>query len=126
MIRRNKYGLFGSDGVGWSRLTDCVKTFFWNGDALEKVCLSLSRGPYLFLLEQAVLKQEDEEIERQAHALKGVAANLGFDQLSQHANQIVQLVRQRPEGYRDMIKQEWEQLKAVYQKVLDAINCCKQ
>lgn len=51
---------------------------------------------------------------------------MGFDQLSQHANQIVQLVRQRPEGYRDMIKQEWEQLKAVYQKVLDAINCCKQ
>ena len=78
------------------------------------------------VLTQGIEAKTYEEIERQAHALKGVAANLGFDQLSQHANQIVQLVRQRPEGYRDMIKQEWEQLKAVYQKVLDAINCCKQ
>ena len=92
----------------------------------KKFVFRLPEGPTYSSLEQAVLKQEDEEIERQAHALKGVAANLGFDQLSQHANQIVQLVRQRPEGYWDMIKQEWEQLKAVYQKVLEAINCCKQ
>lgn len=92
----------------------------------KKFVFRFPEDPTYSSLEQAVLKQEDEEIERQAHALKGVAANLGFDQLSQHANQIVQLVRQRPEGYRDMIKQEWEQLKAVYQKVLEAINCCKQ
>lgn len=92
----------------------------------KKFVFRFPEDPTYSSLEQAVLLSEDEEIERQAHALKGIAANLGFDLLSQSADRLVQLIRQHPQGYREMIAKEWEQLKSCYQEILNAINCCKQ
>ena len=44
-------------------------------------------------LRQAVEEKDYERIEREAHTLKGTAANLGFDLLSEKAAEMVENVR---------------------------------
>lgn len=65
------------------------------------------------------LKDEDyPEIERGAHTLKGVAANLGFDKLSEAAAAVVRAVR---EDKTDKVSELSKAMSAEYEKVMECI-----
>lgn len=58
-------------------------------------------------LKQAVESLNYDQVERQAHTLKGVAANLGLRRLSEHSDHLVQAVRQ----------EAWTQILPLFEKL---------
>ena len=70
-------------------------------------------------LKKAVEKCDDPVIERTAHTLKGVSANLGFSELSKKCANIVQAVRQNKQ---ETIPSFFRELSAEYEKIVDCIK----
>lgn len=70
-------------------------------------------------LMQAVSSEDYDQIERQAHTLKGVAANLGLQQLSGSSDRLVQAVRQK--DWKD-IEPLFAVLQEEYQKTARALS----
>ena len=70
-------------------------------------------------LMKSVKDKDYPEVERGAHTLKGVAANLGFDRLSDKAAAVVRAVR---EGKTDTIPDLSEAMSEEYKKVVDCIT----
>ncbi len=70
-------------------------------------------------LKQAVAAQDYDQVERQAHTLKGVTANLGLQRLSEHSDHLVQAVRQEA---RDQIMPLFSKLQEQYQITIRALT----
>lgn len=70
-------------------------------------------------LKQAMDEKDYEKIERAAHTLKGVCANLGFSSLQEKSAQMVMAVRQ---GRHDGLDMMFAQVTEDYNKIVDAIR----
>lgn len=69
-------------------------------------------------LQEAVKKQDPKEIERHAHTLKGVAANLGFVPLADVCNEMVSAVRG---GEVEKAVEYFDECKTVYNRIFEAV-----
>lgn len=70
-------------------------------------------------LSEAVRDKEYENIEKTAHTLKGVAANMGFDTLKDSADAIVQAVRA---GRTEAVVELYETCREQYEKIFGAVK----
>lgn len=77
----------GSIGID---LETVLQRFSNNAALLERFVLKFPKDETYAALRQAV---EEKDYEREAHTLKGTAANLGFDLLSEKAAEMVENVR---------------------------------
>ena len=67
---------------------------FSNNEALLcKFILRFTKDPTMSLLQTAVKEKDYSDVLMQAHTLKGVTANLGFEQLSKECNHLVIALR---------------------------------
>lgn len=80
----------GSIGID---LETVLQRFSNNAALLERFVLKFPKDETYAALKQAVEEKDYECIEREAHTLKGTAANLGFDLLSEKAAEMVEKVR---------------------------------
>lgn len=76
--------------------------FSYNENLLRKFILKFPGDDCYHQLQLAIESEDYETIMRMAHTLKGLAANLGFDQLSFKCNDLVQYLREN--GRDDVIK----------------------
>lgn len=68
---------------------------------------------------EATAEQDVERIIREAHTLKGIAANLGFDALSQAASKMVEHGRHdQPECF----PKDLDEIRTEYDRVIEAIQ----
>lgn len=73
---------------------ELVRSRFNNMDnVLERFLLRFPQDHSIHIMEQALLEGNAEEFERASHTLKGLAANLGLDDLSRLAAECVSHVR---------------------------------
>lgn len=88
---------------------------FCNNEALMNKFIKkfLQDENYSQLIE-AVKAGDYPMVERTAHTLKGVSANLGFDHLFQHCNQMVVDVREK--GY-EKLEADLKEIVAAYEQV---------
>ena len=70
-------------------------------------------------LKEAVKAEDLKAIETKAHTLKGTAANLGFDSLSEKSHEIVCAVR---EGRPEDTKALFTECEAGYERILAALR----
>lgn len=92
--------------------------FGGNTSLLERFVRKFGEDPTYGNLMKSLGDQDYPEIERGAHTLKGVAANLGFDRLSETAAAVVRAVR---ESKIDTIPKLSESMSEEYKKVIDCI-----
>lgn len=81
--------------------------------------VSFTGDPVFQQLETAMEAKNFPNIESHAHALKGVAANLGFDRLYAACSDMVSHVRQ---GQYDAAMQEYPKLRQAYQSLVADIK----
>lgn len=94
-----------------------LERFCNNEEMLCKFVMSFPEEPTYDRLEDAYERQDFKDIERYAHALKGISANLGFLSLEESCNEVVLGVRQ----------DKLETVPDNYQKVrADYINIVKE
>lgn len=72
-------------------------------------------------LEKAVKDQDRSGIEIQAHTLKGVALNMGFDTLGGACSRLVGYVRENEDGEESEITEMFGQINQEYTKVVDML-----
>lgn len=110
--------------AGASYNYDVVLRRFMNNEALlEKFIRKFVDDPSYQRVLEAHANRDYKELEISAHTLKGVGANLGFDELSASSKDIVDLIRQT--GYApdaDAMKKLIAALKENYEKVITAIQ----
>ena len=75
--------------------------------------------PTYFSLVEAVEKKDYSLIEREAHTLKGVAANLGLDSLRYASDGLVQAVRRKEY---DEIPALFEIIKTAHEKMVEVLS----
>lgn len=94
---------------------DTVIARFSGNEALYlRFLKKMPSDPTFFSLLTAVENQDYPEIEREAHTLKGVAANLGLDRLRFSSDRLVQAVR--GQEYNE-IPGLFEQVRAAHEKM---------
>lgn len=95
---------------------DTVIQRFCNNEAmLSKFVLSFPDDPTYGNLTAAIESGDYQSIESQAHGLKGVSANLGFDKLMEACSKIVECVRK---DETENIPQHFLKAKEEYEKIL--------
>lgn len=109
-------GLFMEVGADINIVID---RFAGNEKLLERFIRKFPEDNNFEELKKAVKDDDDPLIERAAHTLKGVSANLGFSALSEKCANIVQAVRQEK---RDTIPAFFEELSIEYEKIVDCIK----
>lgn len=94
---------------------DQVLNRFCNNEALmhKFIKMFLQDENYSHLME-AVKAEDYPTVERAAHTLKGVSANLGFDHLFQRCNQMVVHVR---ENSYEKLEGDLQEIIAAYEQV---------
>lgn len=93
---------------------------FGNQEALwRRFLLKFPQDPTFASLGEAVSAGGMGDVERAAHTLKGIAANLGFDALSQCSAALVEAVRS---GEEHRVAPLYERLSAEHERVVDAIG----
>lgn len=92
--------------------------FGGNVSLLERFVRKFVEDPTYGNLMMSLKDKDYPEIERGAHTLKGVAANLGFDKLSEKAAAVVRAVR---EEKTDTIPELSETMSAEYKNVMECI-----
>ena len=76
-------------------LEHTLKRFAGNAALLERFVRKLPDDPTFGQLEEAMAVNHLEDAERAAHTLKGVAANLGFQTLSDISAKLMQALRDK-------------------------------
>lgn len=103
------YQLYASIGSDY----EVVLARFCNNRALMKRFIKSFIDDSTFkALVKAVEEKHYKEIEGQAHTLKGVSANLGFDRLHSACEEVVVCIR----------KEKYEETEKVFQHVQDEYN----
>lgn len=93
-------------GVDYAAL---LRRFSGNAQILEKFLLKFPQDQTFPMLQKQVAEAAYAEVERSAHTLKGLSANLGFGQLSEQCAALVACIRNG----------EQEQATALFEKVRD-------
>lgn len=96
-----------------------IARFGGNQALLEKFVRKFPDDKAFEQLEAAVRESNYDAIEMEAHTLKGVSANLGFEHLSEVSAQIVNLVRT---GEFESVKGAFDNLDIEYKKVIKAVG----
>lgn len=85
---------------------------FMNNEALYlKFLKRFPEDPNFQALKEALEKRDMADVERAAHTLKGVSANLGLDPVAFHLNEIVRAVRNQEY---DNLAQQFEKVQEQY------------
>lgn len=100
-------------------LDTVIARFSGNKNLYVRFLKKLPSDPTFFSLLAAVDTQDYPEIERDAHTLKGVAANLGLDALRFSSDRLVQAVRN--EEY-STIPGLFEQVREAHQKMTEVLG----
>ncbi|WP_125142553.1 Hpt domain-containing protein [Clostridium transplantifaecale] len=95
-----------------------IARFGGNISLLERFVKKFVEDPTYGRLMKSLKDKDYHEIEIGAHTLKGVAANLGFNKLSETAASVVQAVREKKT---DRIPELSEAMSAEYKNVIECI-----
>ena len=74
------------------------------------------------ILEEALRRGDVKEVFRGAHTLKGVCANLGFEQLRQSASELTETLRPETAEIPSNAEAQLEQVRLDYQHTVDTIR----
>lgn len=99
-----------------------LERFCNNEDLLCKFVMSFPKEPTYARLEDAYGRQDFKEMESCAHALKGIAANLGFLCLQEACSEVVQGVRQ---DRLETIPDSYQNVRAAYENIVKEIHGIK-
>lgn len=113
MRLENFYHTIGSD---YAML---LERFCNNESLLDKFVNTFPDDPVFSFLKEAVDTADYGAVENYAHALKGVAANLGFDSLQAACSALVSSVR---EGHPEDIPEHFEKTQREYLFIIDEIQ----
>ena len=98
-------------GVDYETL---LRRFSGNEAILRKFILKFPKDQTFPALQKQVEASAYQEIERSAHTLKGLSANLGFAQLSVYCADLVACVRggdkEQTEALFDKVREEYERI----------------
>lgn len=95
-----------------------IHRFAENRNLLELYIKKFVNEPTFHKLEEAVKAGDYKEMEGQSHALKGVTANFGFEQLFQACSDMVLHIRS--EKYEE-VDHDFEKIKTEYEKITSLI-----
>lgn len=102
-----------------------IKRFMGNEALYIKFLTKFEKDESFANIEKYVAEKNAEEIFKAAHTLKGVAANLGLDQIAQNASDVVEIFRgktQFDEADTDRLDGIMENLRSTYQTLIQIIN----
>ncbi len=85
-------------------LSPAIERFGGNVELYARFLRKFSQDPTAESLEEAVKQKKYPEVERDAHTLKGVAANLGLERLRAKSDALVQAVR----------RDSWQEVDSLY------------
>ena len=86
---------------------------------LERFLLRFLDDSCMELLNQAFAHGNPDDAERAAHTLKGLAANLGLDELSRRAAQCVQTIRNNDF---ETAKQQYPYISEEYERIIHILK----
>lgn len=95
-----------------------INRFAGNEKLLERFIKKFPEDKNFEELKKAVQDDDYQVMERTAHTLKGVSANLGFSEIGDICADIVQAVRQEKQ---DTISLLFEELKVKYETIVNCI-----
>lgn len=103
---------------------DAAKNRLMNDKIISKFVVKYRNDPSYQELKDAVAAQNEEEIFRASHTLKGVAANLALTRIFQLANEITEAYRPGNEAQKAALplEERMAQLTAVYHNTIEKIN----
>lgn len=103
---------------------DAAKNCLMNDKIISKFVVKYRNDPSYQELKDAVAAQNEEEIFRASHTLKGVAANLALTRIFQLANEITEAYRPGNEAQKAALplEERMAQLTAVYHNTIEKIN----
>lgn len=111
-----------------NRLTDAgvdlertLYRFLNNEPMYEKFLMRFPQDENYIQLEQAIQNGDMRDMERPAHTLKGVSANLGLDSLASLLNQMVMRIR-RGEDTPETLMPLFQEIQAEYQKLCSILK----
>ena len=104
--------------MGWN-LEETLRRVSGNRALLARFVRKFPQDPTFGKLEQAVAAGSAPEIEAAAHALKGIAGNLGFQELFRASAAMVDAVRA---GKTEQLAPLWEAVQAGYRAVAAGIE----
>ncbi len=107
------YGTIGSD------YQTVLERFSGHDEMLAKFVKSFLRDDTFQNLSEAARVHDYLEIENRAHALKGVAGNLGFERLHAACGELVSCVRF---GCLDKVPENFHKVEKEYENVCDTIQ----
>ncbi len=104
-----------------------VRRFMGNEAMYEKFLKKLLDNPNFDSLKENMADKDYEEAYRNAHTLKGVAANLGLDPVQKTSSDLVEELRNKKNDEVDVERAEaaWGTLQEVYQRFYDIISAHK-
>lgn len=102
-----------------SRYQTVFERFCNNEAMLGKFVTSFPNDTTFQKLTAAMTDLDYTEIENQAHTLKGLSANLGFEKLQAACSDVVLCVRQKR---LDTLQQDFQKLKQEYETLLHEIQ----
>lgn len=98
-----------------------LNRFSGNEGLLERFVRKFPGDPTFEALKAAVLEKQYNEVERSAHTLKGIAANLGFQHLSDLNAEVVALIRSN--AFSDSpVCEAFARVSEEYSKVIDCLG----
>lgn len=96
-----------------------ISRFGENEQLLNRFIIKFPQDPSFIELKAAIDRMDYENIERGAHTLKGVTANLGFSRLSETCANLVHAIRHQKY---DSIHTIFQSLQEEYEGIIDNIN----
>lgn len=102
-----------------------IKRFMGNEALYIKFLTKFEKDESFADIEKYVAEKNAEEIFKAAHTLKGVAANLGLDQIAQNASDVVEIFRgkaQFDDADTDRLDGIMENLRSTYQTLIQIIH----
>lgn len=102
-------------GVDYEAL---LRRFSGNEMILKKFLLKFPQDQTFPTLQKHVAEAVYAEVERDAHTLKGLSANLGFARLSEHCAALVSCVRN---GEQDQANALFEHVRDEYERIVQGL-----
>lgn len=102
-----------------------IKRFMGNEALYIKFLTKFEKDESFADIEKYVAEKNAEEIFKAAHTLKGVAANLGLDQIAKNASDVVEIFRgkaQFDDADTDRLDGIMENLRSTYQTLIQIIH----
>ncbi|MCQ5128316.1 Hpt domain-containing protein [Butyricicoccus faecihominis] len=94
--------------------------FVGNAALLNRFVKKFAQDPTYQQLRDAVAAGDVERIETSAHTLKGTAANLGFQKLSDNSAALVSAIREQKDA--EQVRRLFQAVQEEYQKLLSLID----